>query len=150
MQVKKQQLELDMEQQTGSKLEKDYVKAVYWTPCLFNLYAEYIMWNTRLDEVQAGIKIVRRNISNLSYADDTTLMAETKEIKEPLDKGERGEWKSWLKTQLSKNKDHGIWPHYFMANTWGNNGNSDRLPKSLLMVTAAIKLKDACSLEEKQ
>ena len=79
MQVKKQQLELDMEQQTGSKLEKDYVKAVYWTPCLFNLYAEYIMQNTRLDEAQAGIKIVRRNISNLSYADDTTLMAEREE-----------------------------------------------------------------------
>ena len=79
MQVKKQQLELDMEQQTGSKLEKDYVKAVYWTPCLFNLYTEYIIQNARLDEAQAGIKISRRNISNLSYADDTTLMAEREE-----------------------------------------------------------------------
>ena len=65
MQVKKQQLELDMEQWTGSKLEKDYIKAVYWTPCLFNLYAEYIMWNTRLDEAQAGIKIAGRNVNNL-------------------------------------------------------------------------------------
>ena len=55
MQVKKQQLEADMEQQTGSKLGKDYVKAVY-CPCLFNLYAEYIMWNDGLDEAQAGIK----------------------------------------------------------------------------------------------
>ena len=47
--------------------------------------------------------------------------------KEPLDEGERGEWKSWLKTQHSKNEDHGIWSHHFMANRWGNNGNSDRL-----------------------
>ena len=60
MQVKKQQLELDTEQRTGSKLEKDYIKAVYWTPCLFNLYAEYIMQNTRLNEAQAGIKVAKR------------------------------------------------------------------------------------------
>ena len=68
MQVKKQQLELDMEQQTGSKSGKEYVKAVY---CLFNLYAEYIMQNAGLDEAQAGIKIAGRNINNLRYADDT-------------------------------------------------------------------------------
>ena len=58
MQVKKQQLELDMEQQTGSKSGKE-------SPCLFNLYVEHIMWNARLDEAQAGIKIARRNINNL-------------------------------------------------------------------------------------
>ena len=61
--------------------------------------------------------------------------------------------KSWLKTQHSKNKDHGILSRHFIANRWGNNGNSDRLfswaPKSLEMVTAAMRLKDACSLEEK-
>ena len=60
--------------------------------------------------------------------------------------------KSWLKTQHSKNKDHGIWSHHFMANRWGNNGNSDFIfwaPKSLQMVTAAMKLKDTSSLEEK-
>ena len=62
MQVKKQQLELDMEQQTGSKLGNEYVKAVY---CLFNLYAEYVMRNAGLDEAQAGIKIAGRNINNL-------------------------------------------------------------------------------------
>ena len=78
MQVKKQQLEPDMEQQTGSKLGKEYVKAVY-CHCLFNLYAEYIMRNARLDEVQAGIKIAGRNINNLRYADDTTLMEESEE-----------------------------------------------------------------------
>ena len=83
MQVKKQQLELDMEQQTGSKSGKEYFKAVYCHPTyltlLFNLYAEYIMWNARLDETQAGIKTAGRNINNLRYADDTTLMAESEE-----------------------------------------------------------------------
>ena len=69
MQVKKQQLEPDMEQLTGSKLGL----------CLFNLYAEYIMWNARLNELQAGIKIAERNINNLRYADGTTLMAESEE-----------------------------------------------------------------------
>ena len=83
MQVKKQQLEPDMQQQTGSKLRKEYVKAV------FNLYTEYIMQNARLDEEQAGIKIVRGKIHNLRYADDTTLMAESKEeLKSPLMKEE--------------------------------------------------------------
>ena len=82
MQVRKQQLELDMEQQTGSKLRREYVKAVYCHSCLFNLYTEYIMWNPGLDELQAGIKIARRNTNNLRYADDTTLMAESeKELK---------------------------------------------------------------------
>ena len=74
----KQQLELDMEQQTGSKLGKEYIKAVYCHSA-FNLYAEYIMRNTGLDEAQAGIKIVGRNINNLRYADDTTFVAESKE-----------------------------------------------------------------------
>ena len=75
--VRKQQLELDMEQQTGSKWGKGYVKAVYFSPCLFNLYAEYSMRNAGLEEAQAGIKTAGRNINNLRYADDTTLMAES-------------------------------------------------------------------------
>ena len=79
MQVKKQQLESDMEQWTGSKFRKEYIKAVFLSPCLFNLYAEYIMRDAKLDESQAGIKIVGRNINNLRYADDTTLMAESEE-----------------------------------------------------------------------
>ena len=79
MQVKKQQVELDMEQQSGSKSEKKYVKAIYCHPCLFNLYAEYIVQNARLDEAQAGIKIASRNTNNLSYAADITLIAESKE-----------------------------------------------------------------------
>ena len=73
------------------------------SPCLFNLYAEYIMWNARLEEAQAGINIARRNINNLRYADDTTLMAESEEELKSLDESERGEWKSWLKAQHSEN-----------------------------------------------
>ena len=79
MQVKKQQLELDVEQKTGSKVGKEYVKAVYCHPAYFNSYAGYIMRNAGLDEAQTGIKIAMRNISNLRYADDTTLMAESEE-----------------------------------------------------------------------
>ena len=79
VQVKKQQLELDMEQQTGSKLRKDYVKAVYLSPCLYNLYAEYIRQNAGLDEAQDGIKIAGRNINDLRYTDYTTLMADSEE-----------------------------------------------------------------------
>ena len=78
MQVKKQQLELDVEHQTGSKSGKEWVKAVL-SPCLFNFYAEYIMQNAGLDEAQAGIKVAKRNINHLRYADDTTLMAESEE-----------------------------------------------------------------------
>ena len=100
MQVKKQQLELDMVQQTGSKSGREYIKAVYCLPA----YLTYMqsVWNARLDEAQVGIKIAGRNINNLRYVDDTTLMAESEEeLKSPLDESERGEWKSWLTTQHS-------------------------------------------------
>ena len=79
MQVRKQQLELDMEQQTGFQIGKGVCQGCILSPCLFNLYAEYIMRNAGLEEAQAGIKITRRNINNLRYADDTTLMAESEE-----------------------------------------------------------------------
>ena len=78
MQVKKEQLEPDMEQWMGSKWRKKYIKAVY-THLAYLTYAEYIVWNVGLDEAQAEIKIAGRNISNLRYADDTTLMAESEE-----------------------------------------------------------------------
>ena len=73
MQVKKQQLKLDMEQQTGSKLGKEYIKAPIMSPCLFNFYAEFLMRNAGLEEAEAGIKIAGRNSNNLRYADDTML-----------------------------------------------------------------------------
>ena len=72
MQVRKQQLELDMKQQTGS-IGKGVHQGYILSPCIFNLYAEYIMRNSGLEEAQAGIKIARRNINNLRYADDTKL-----------------------------------------------------------------------------
>ena len=78
MQVRKQQLELDMEQHTF-KIWKGVHQGYILLPCLFKLYTEYIMRNARLDEAQAGIKIAGRNINNLRYADDSTLMAESKE-----------------------------------------------------------------------
>ena len=84
--------------QIGKGVRQGYILS----PCLFNLYAEYNMWNARLDESQAGIKIAGRNINNLRYADDTIFMAESKEeLKILLMKVE--EWKSWLETQHSKN-----------------------------------------------
>ena len=78
MQVRKQQIELDMEQQTGFKSGKEYIKAVYCHPAYLT-YAEYIMRNAGLEEAQAGIKIARRNINNLRYGDGTTLMVESEE-----------------------------------------------------------------------
>ena len=84
------------------------------------------MRNTGLDEAQAGIKISRRNINNLRYADDTTLMAEMEELKR-LDENERGECKCWRKAQYLENKEHGTLSHHFMGNRWGNSGNSVRL-----------------------
>ena len=105
------------------------------SPCLFNLFAEYIMRNTGLDEAQAGIKIAGRNINYLRYADDTTLMAENEELNSLLMKVREESEKVGLKLNIQKNEDHGIWFHHFMANRWGNNGNSDRLfswtPRSL-------------------
>ena len=104
MQVKKQQLELDMEQQTGSILGKEYVKAIYLLG-LFNLYAEYIMRNAGLNEAQAGIKISGRNINNLRYADDTTFMAESEEeLKSLLMKVKEESEKAGLKLNIQKMK----------------------------------------------
>ena len=103
MQVRKHQLELDMEQQTGSKSGKEHVKAVYCHPALFNFYAEYTMWNARLDEAQAGIKIAWRNINNLRYANDTTLMAEREEeLKSLLMKVKEESEKAGLKLIFQK------------------------------------------------
>ena len=101
MQVKKQQLELDMQLLTGSKLGKEYIMAIS-SPCLFNLYVEYFLWNAGLDESQAGIKIAGRNINNLRYADDTTLMAESEEQLKSLLLTVNKE-SDWFKTQHSKN-----------------------------------------------
>ena len=124
------------------------------SPCLFNLYSEYIMRNAGLEEAQAGVKIARRNINNLRYADDTTLMAESEEeLKNLLMKVKVESEKVGLKLNIRKTK--------IMASgsitSWEIDGEtvetvSDFIfwaPKSLQMVTAAMKLKEAYSLEEK-
>ena len=97
MNVKKQQLEQDMEQQTGSKSGKEFVKAVYCHPA-------YIVRNAGLEEAQAGIKIAGRNINNLRYADDTTLMAERVELKSLLMKVKEESEKVGLKLNIQKTK----------------------------------------------
>ena len=86
------------------------------------------MQNAGLEEAQAGIKIAGRNINNLRYADDPTLVAESEEeLKSLLMKVKEKSEKNWLKSQHSKKEDYGIWSHHFMENRWGNNGNSERL-----------------------
>ena len=105
MQVKKQQLEPGMEQWIGSKLGKEYVKAVMLSPSLFNLYEEYIMQNARLGEAQAGIQIAGKNISNLGYVDDSTLNAESEEeLKSLLMKAKEENEKVGLKANVQKTK----------------------------------------------
>ena len=101
-------------------------------PGLFNLYAEYIMWNAGLDEPQAGIKIAGRIISNLRYTDDATLMAESREkLNSLLMKVKEESEKLGLKLTIQKTKimvpSGPIWSHHFMGNRWGNSGNSVRL-----------------------
>ena len=99
----KQQLELDMEQD-WFRIRKGLYEVCMLSPCLFNLHAEYIMWNAGLDEAQAGIKISGRNINNLRYTNDTTLMAESKEeLKSLLMKVKEESEKVGLKIQHSEN-----------------------------------------------
>ena len=110
MQVKKQQLKLDMEQRNVSKLKRVRQGGML-SPCIFNWYAEYIMWNGRLNEAQAGIKIVRRNINNFRYADDTALIAESKEeLNSFLMKVKDESEKAGLKLNIQKTKIMGSGP----------------------------------------
>ena len=105
MHVKKQQLELDMEQVNWFQIRKGVGQGCILSPCSFNFYAEYIMWNARLDEAQAGIKTARNNINNLRYVDDTTPMAESEEeLKSLLMKVKEESEKSGLKLNIQKTK----------------------------------------------
>ena len=148
-----EQLELDMEQWTVSRLGKEYVKAVL-SPCLFNLFAEYIMQNVGLDEAQAEIKISVRNINNLRYADDITFMAESEEeLKSLLMKGKEESEKVGLKLYIKKTKIMAYSP----ITSWQTDDETMETvrtlflgaPEPLQVVTAAMKLKDAGSLEGK-
>ena len=149
MQVKKQQLELDMEQQTGFKLGQEYVKAVYCHPAYLT-YMQSTSWET----LGWNQSIAGRIINNLRYADDTTVMAESEEqLKSLLMKVKEESEKVGLKLNILKTKIMSSGP----ITSWQIDGETMetvtdfifRAPKSLQMVTAAMKLKDTCSLEEK-
>ena len=137
------------------QIEKGVCQGCILSPCLFNLYAENIMQNARLAEAQAQIKISGRNINNLRYADDTTLMAESEEeLRNLLMKVKKESENAGLKLSIQKTKIMASSPITLWQIDEGKSGNSDRLyfswtPKSLQMVNAAMNLKDACSLEEK-
>ena len=112
------------------------------------------MWNTRLNESQAVIKFAGRNTNNLRNADDTILLAESEEkLKSLLKIVKEESGKYWLKTQHSRNQNHGMWSHHFMVDRWGKVEAVVDLfswvPKLLWMVPAAMKLKNSCSLKGK-
>ena len=133
----------------GKGIQQGYISSL----CLFNIYAEYIMWNAQLGESQARIKIAGRNINNLRCRGYHTNGRKWRGIKETLDEGEGGEWKSWLKTQPSKTK---IIPSSPIT-SWHIKGEKVEAVtdfiflgfKSLWMVAAAMKLKDTCSVQGK-
>ena len=126
-QVKKQQLELDKEQQTRSKLGKEYVKAVSWHPacltCMQNASCEMLGWVKH--KLESGLP------GEISTTSDMQMKPpygrKWRGTKEPLDESEIVEGKSWLKIQHSENEEHGLQSHHFMEKRWGNNGNSDKL-----------------------
>ena len=110
------------------KLGKGVHQDCILSSCLFNLYAEYIMHNDGLDDSQAGIKIARRNINNLRYADNTTLMAERKgELKSLLMNVKEESKKVDLQLNIQETKIMACLPHHFMVNRWGKCWNSDRV-----------------------
>ena len=140
-------------EQDWFKTEKGVCQGCILSPCLFNLYAEYIMQNAELDEAQAGIKIAGRNINNLRYAGDTTLVAESEEeLNSLLMKVKEESEKVGLKLNIQKTKIMPPGP----ITSWEIDGETVETvrdfilgaPKSLQMVTAAMKLKEVCSLEE--
>ena len=142
-----------MEPRTGFKLGKVYIKAVYCHPAYIT-YMQNTSWET-LGWKQH--KLESRLLGEIITSDIQMIPPygrKQRGTKKLLDKVERGEWKIWLKTQHSKNKDHGIWAHHFMANVMGKQCKHWQTlfswaQESLRMVTAAMKLKDTCSLEEK-
>ena len=135
------------------QIRKGVCQGCILSPCLFNFYAEYIMQNAGLDEAQAGIKVAKRNINHLRYADDTTLMAESEEeLKTILMKVKEESEKAGLKLNIQKTKIMASGP----ITSWPIDGETVKTASDFIFlgskitadVTAAMKLKDACSLEE--
>ena len=146
MQVKKQHLEPDMGQWTGSKLGRVYQGCVLST-CLFNLNAESIKWNAGLDETQAGIKISRRNINNLRYADDTTLMAESEEkLKSLLMKVKEKSEKAGLKLNIQKTKIMALSP----ITSWQIGGETVATVRDFIFLGSKFIADGDCSHEIKR
>ena len=120
-----------MKRQTGSKLGKEYVKAVYYHSSYLTLHAKYIMWNAGRMKHQLELRLPGEISVTSRHADNTTITAESEEeLKSLLKVKVEGKKVGLLRvknTQRSKNEDHGIWSHHFMANRWENNGNSDRI-----------------------
>ena len=141
MQVKKQQLELDTEQQTGSKSEKEYVKAVYCHPA----YLTY-MQSILCDEAQTGIQIARRNINNLRYADDTTVMAENEELKSLLMKVKEESEKVGLKLNIQKTKIMASGP----TTSWQIDGETMETVRDFIFLGSSITANGDCSHEIKR
>ena len=151
MQVSKKQLKLDKEQQTGYKSGKEYVKAVTltpaWSPCLFNFYAEYILRNAGLDEAEAGNKIAGRNINNLIYGDDTTLMAESEEeLKSLLMKVKEESEKVGLKLNIQKTKIMAFGP----ITSWQTDGETMEIVTDFILGGSKITADGDCSHEIKR
>ena len=147
MQVRKQQLELDMVQQTGSKLGKGVRQGCILSPCLFNLHAEYIMRNTGLEEAQAGINTARRNINNLRYADDTTLMAESKkQLKSLLIKVKEESEKVGLKFNIQKTQIMASGP----ITSWEIDGETMETVRDVIFLGSKITADGDCSHEIKR
>ena len=146
MQFKKQQLELYMEKWTGSKLGKEYIKAVYCHPAYLASMqiASLKCWTGWITSWNQDCREKYQQPQRGRWYHPSG--RKQRGTKEPLDESERGEWKSWLKTQHAKSEDHSLWSHYFMANRigkWWKQWETlfSRVPKSLWIVTAAIKLK---------
>ena len=153
MQVKKQHLELDIELTDWFQIGKGVHQGCILSPCLFNLYAEYIVWNARMDEVQAGIKTAGRNINNFRYADDTTLMAESEEeLKSLLIRVKEKSEKAGLKLNIQKTKIMASGP---MA-SWQIDEEKVETVRNFIFLGSKItedgdcshEIKDTCSLEE--
>ena len=150
MQVRKKQLELDVEQQTGSKLGKEYIKAVYCHPVYLTYYAEYITQNARLDEAQAeaqaGIKIARRNINKLRNADNTTLMTESEELKSLLKKVKLESEKVGLKLNNKETKSTASSP----ITSWQIDGETVQRVRDFILGWSKIAAEGDCTHEIKR
>ena len=146
MQVRKQQLELDMGTTDWFQIGKGVHQGCILSPCLFNLSAEYIMRNARLEEAQAGIKIARRNINNLRYADDTTLMAESEEELKSLLKVKEESEKFGLKLNIQKMKIMASGP----ITSWEIEGETVETVSNFIFLGSKIPADGDCSHEIKR